>query len=157
APTGRNLAAVLESFLTGKDRSAIASLEQSLHQAIPTLSGISLPTLNRGGVVKALEFTLASKNGAAVTIPAGQASDGALLLTAFLALAYGDTPDILLIEEPENGLHPSRLKLVIDLLYKISRGEVGNRPRQIILTTHSPLLLNFVKPEDVRIFRREGI
>jgi predicted ATP-dependent endonuclease of OLD family len=45
--------------------------------------------------------------------------------------------------------------LVIDLLHKMSRGEVGNRPRQVILTTHSPLLLNHVRPEDVRVLVRD--
>ena len=78
-----------------------------------------------------------------------------MLLTAYLALAYGNTPEVLLIEEPENGLHPSRLKLVIDVLRKISTGEVGNRPRQVLVTTHSPILLNYAKPEEVRIFQRD--
>ena len=79
-----------------------------------------------------------------------------MLLTAFLALAYGNTPQILLIEEPENGLHPSRLQMVIDILRKMSKGEIGNQARQVIVTTHSPLLLNFVQPEEVRIFRRNA-
>jgi predicted ATPase len=153
-PSGDNLATVLESILTGPDRSAVVNLERTLHEAIPTLAGITLPTVQQPNPTKALEFTLAGRNGQPVTIPAALASDGALLLTAFLALAYGNTPDILLIEEPENGLHPSRLKLVIDILYKISRGEIGNRPRQVVLTTQSPLLLNFVRAEEVRIFRR---
>ena len=84
-----------------------------------------------------------------------RASEGALLLTAFLTLAHGDTPDVLLIEEPENGLHPSRLKMVIDLLRQVSTGEVGNRPRQVIVTTHNPLLLNYVRPEEVRVVQRD--
>jgi predicted ATP-dependent endonuclease of OLD family len=62
---------------------------------------------------------------------------------------------MLLIEEPENGLHPSRLKFVLGLLRKISTGEIGGKPRQVIITTHSPLLLNFVEPHEVRIFRRD--
>ena len=78
-----------------------------------------------------------------------------MLLTAFLTLAYGKTPGLLLLEAPENGLHPFLLKLVIDLLRKISTGEVGNRKRQVIVTTHSPLLLNYAKPEEVRIFLRD--
>ena len=43
---------------------------------------------------------------------------------------------------------------MIDLGRKISTGAVGNRPRQVIMTTHSPLLLNYVTPEEVRIVRR---
>ncbi len=78
-----------------------------------------------------------------------------MLLLAFLALLYGNTPEILLIEEPENGLHPSRLQEVVALLRKISTGEIGTKPRQVILTTHSPILLNFVEPEEVFMFLRD--
>jgi predicted ATPase len=159
SPSGDNLAAALDALLTGPDRTAIQSLESALHDAVPTLSGIALRTVLTGSngssnIGKAVEFTL-SGTRPPVTIPAANASEGALLLTAFLALAYGATPEILLIEEPENGLHPSRLAMVIDLLRKISTGSVGNRPRQVIMTTHSPLLLNYIQPEEVRILRRD--
>jgi predicted ATPase len=156
-PTGENLAAVLNAFLIGPDRSFVTDLEQKLHDAIPSLKGFSTPVARDGDSAKLrLEFTLAVESKPPITIPASQASDGAILLTAFLALAYGNTPQILLIEEPENGLHPSRLKLVIDILRQISKGEIGNQARQVILTTHSPLLLNLVEPDEVRIFRRDG-
>jgi predicted ATPase len=152
APDGSNLVAVLDAIASGPDRDAITALEENLRQAIPTLRGIHLPATKARGE-KALEFTLAlSKSPTA--IPADLASDGAVLLTAFLALAYGDTPPLILIEEPENGIHYSLLGRVVDLLRKISTGEVGNRPRQVIMTTHSPLLLNFAKPEEVRVCQR---
>jgi predicted ATP-dependent endonuclease of OLD family len=41
------------------------------------------------------------------------------------------------------------------LLRKMSEGDVGSRPRQVIVTTHSPMLLGYAKPEEVRIFRRD--
>lgn len=61
---------------------------------------------------------------------------------------------LLLIEEPENGLHPTRLQMVVEILRKMSRGEIGNRKRQIVVTTHNPLLLNYVHPDEVRVFVR---
>jgi predicted ATPase len=105
---------------------------------------------------KAIEFILSGNGQASVTIPASLASVGALLLTAYLTLAYSETPNLLLLEEPENGLHPSRLKLVVDILRKISAGEVGNRKRQVILTTHNPLLLNYAHASEVRVFTRDS-
>jgi predicted ATPase len=154
--SGDNLASVLNAFLTGPDRAAVVELESKLHEAIPTIRGLSTPVAQEGkGSHRQIEFALSGTTKPPVTIPSSQASDGAMLLTAFLALAYGDTPRILLIEEPENGLHPSRLQMVIEILRKMSTGEIGNQARQIILTTHSPLLLNFVQPEEVRIFRRD--
>jgi predicted ATPase len=155
-PTGDNLAAVLDRLISGPDRTAIIRLEEALHKAIPTLRGIALPTVEGAPGAKTLEFVLDTPNKAQpVTIPCAHASDGAMLLTAFLALAFSDEPGMILIEEPENGLHPSRLHEVFDMLRDISDGKVGNAPRQIIVTTHSPLLLNYARPEEVRIVQRD--
>lgn len=155
APSGDNLVAVLDRLISGPDRTAIPALEQSLHESIPTLSGITLRTVEGITGTKTLEFLLSGSTKRFITIPCAHASDGAMLLTAFLALAYSEQPGMLLIEEPENGLHPSRLRAVVEMLRKLSTGEVGTRPRQVILTTHSPLLLNYTKPEEVRIVRRD--
>jgi predicted ATP-binding protein involved in virulence len=35
----------------------------------------------------------------------------------------------------------------------MSTGEVGHRPRQVLVTTHGPVLLNCVRPEEVRVLR----
>lgn len=154
--TGDNLAAVLDRLISGPDRSAITRLESALQDAIPTLKGIALRTIDGKTGAKALEFVLRSEGkGPPLTIPCAHASDGAMLLTAFLALAFSDDPGLLLIEEPENGLHPSRLQSVVEMLRKISEGALGNQPRQVIVTTHSPLLLNYTRPEEVRIIRRD--
>jgi predicted ATPase len=152
--SGTNLAAVLDVMQNSADRSAFEEIQKSLHEAIPTLSGIVLPPAPGQAGAKALEFILSGNGQPPVTIPGSLASGGALLLTAFLTLAYTQTPGLLLFEEPENGLHPYRLQMVLDILRKMSRGEVGNRKRQIVLTTHNPLLLNYAKPDEVRVFVR---
>ncbi len=150
--TGDNLVEVLDAIMTSPRRADIINLEKDLHDAISTLSAISLPLHQQNG--KTLAFTLTGDEPDPVTIPAALVSDGALLVTAFLALAHGNAPEILFVEEPENGLHYSLVKLAVEMLRKISTGTVGNRPRQVFLTTHSPILLNFAKPEEVRVFSR---
>jgi len=152
--SGANLAAVLDIMQNSADRSAFQSLQKALHEAIPTLRGIVLPPSPQQPGAKALEFILSGSEQPPVTIPGALASGGALLFTAFLALAYGRTPDLLLFEEPENGLHPFRLQMVVDTLRKMTLGQVGNRKRQIVITTHNPLLLNYATPEEVRVFVR---
>lgn len=166
APTlqadGSNLAAVMDAMLTGPDRASLLELEQKLYQLFPTLRGISTPTVEiekPGGHKeqrKALQFVLSGSERPPVAIPAELVSDGALLVTAYLALAYGDTPEILLIEEPENGLHPSRLGLIVGLLRQLTSGELGSHKRQIILATQSPLFLNLCQPDEVRIVTRDA-
>jgi predicted ATPase len=153
-PSGENLAAVLDVMQNSPDRSSFVAIQEALHGAIPTLRGIVLPPATQPPGGKALEFVLSRNGHVPVTIPGSLASGGALLLTAYLTLAYSQTPGLLLIEEPENGLHPSRLQTVLDLLRKMSRGEVGNRRRQVVVTTHNPLLLNYASPDEVRVFVR---
>ncbi len=88
-----------------------------------------------------------------VEIPAGLASGGILVTLAFLTLVHLPEPrKLLLIEEPENALHPGRLREVIATL---RRTMSMSKDSQIILTTHSPLLLDFVEPEEVRLFVRD--
>ena len=151
-PSGTNLTAVVDEILTSPDRTVRDEVERHLRAAIPTLAGVS--TKGGAGGKKSLEFTLAQSRRPLITIPAALASDGAMLLMGFLALAYGNTPEIVFIEEPENGVHYSLLGTAIDTLRKMTTGELGPRPRQVIVTTHSPLLLNFANPDEVRLFRR---
>lgn len=57
---------------------------------------------------------------------------------------------ILLIEEPETGLHPSRIADVMRVLREIST------TRQVILATHSPLVINELQPHEVSVVTRDG-
>jgi predicted ATPase len=153
--SGSNLASVVDCLLRGPDRDVVLALEKQLHDSIPSLRGLATtPTPNGDQGARALQFALAGNYKPPRTRPANHVSDGAILLTAFLTLAHASTQPLLLIEEPENGLHPDRLQLVVDVLRRISTGAVGNRPRQVIITSHSPILLNAVAPNEVRIFRR---
>jgi energy-coupling factor transporter ATP-binding protein EcfA2 len=83
-------------------------------------------------------------------IPASEVSQGLLVYFAFLCIVHrDDAPSVLLIEEPENGVHPLRLHEIVTLLRTLTERGV-----QILLTTHSPDLLNACKPEEVLVFRR---
>lgn len=77
--------------------------------------------------------------------PAPVLSDGTLRFAAITAALFQpDLPAIMTIEEIENGVHASRLRLLVELLR--SRAAEG-RP-QIMATTHSPLVLAWLKPEE---------
>jgi len=88
-------------------------------------------------------------------IRAKQASDGAILFLAFLALAYLPIPPtLLLIEEPENGIYPKRLGEVIRLLKELTRRSHGVQLPQIVMSTHSPYVVSFFEPEEVTFLGR---
>lgn len=126
-----------------RDKARLQRIEEELRRLIPSVDEISL--LPPQGTE--LLFKLAS----GAEIPARLASDGALLLLAFLVAVHQPTPPpALLIEEPENGLHPHRVGEVVRIL----RGMASEGGRQVILTTHSPILLNYVEPEEVFVCHR---
>ncbi len=69
------------------------------------------------------------------------ASDGTLRFLAMLAALLGTRPaSLYFFEEVDNGIHPSRLRLLIDLL----ETQTGKGSTQIVTTTHSPELLSIV-------------
>ena len=91
-----------------------------------------------------------------VRMYADHASTGVRSLIFFLALAHHPKPPpLILIEEPETGLHPKRLEDVVGLLRSITRGVHGTAS-QVVLSTHSPYLLDCVDlaQDQVLVFRR---
>ena len=67
-------------------------------------------------------------------------SDGFYKVLLLLTIAYLNKP-LVFIDEIENSLYPESLKLVVDCL--------KNSNSQIILTTHSPILVDMTEPKNV--------
>ena len=98
---------------------------------------------------KGIQFRL--KNGKKLL--AGDASDGMFLVLAYLALLnLPSPPRLLLIEEPENGIHPGRLKEIIRILKQLVSEQSHT---QVLLTTHSPYVVHEFTPEEVTLCFRE--
>ncbi len=77
--------------------------------------------------------------------PAQALSDGTLRFAAIAAAFFQpDMPGILTIEEIENGIHASRLRLLVELL----RSRAAEGKTQVMVTTHSPIVLAWLKPEE---------
>ena len=72
------------------------------------------------------------------------ASDGTLRFLAMLAALLGpNRPRLYYFEEIDNGIHPSRLNLLVDLIeQQTSSGDI-----QVITTTHSPQLLSMLSDD----------
>lgn len=106
----------------------------------------------RPGVGKGVVFATSSGG----SIPAEQASDGAILFLGFLALIHSPkAPKLLLIEEPEKGVYPRRLEQVIELIRKLHASKNAKEVPQIVMTTHSPYLLSSFGPEEVTLMSRD--
>jgi predicted ATPase len=84
---------------------------------------------------------------------AGQAADGMLRILALLALLQqpeSDLPDVLILDEPELGLHPYAIEVVAGLIRAASKNV------QVILATQSVSLIDRFDPEDIVVVNRSG-
>jgi hypothetical protein len=80
--------------------------------------------------------------------PSWLISDGTLRLLALTLLAYiPNLEGIYLIEEPENGIHPRAVETVLQSLSSVYGA-------QVMLATHSPVILSLARPEQVLCFGR---
>lgn len=68
-------------------------------------------------------------------------SDGLLRILAVLAQAESDHP-LVLLDEIENGINPTIVEKLVDMLV--------NARQQIIVTTHSPMILNYLEDDVAR-------
>lgn len=78
-------------------------------------------------------------------------SEGALYFLALLCIIHQpEPPKLLMLEEPERSIHPRRIKEVIDLIRKLSE----EKDIQVIMTTHSPLVVDLFEdePECIHVF-----
>lgn len=81
-------------------------------------------------------------------VPSWMASDGTLRLLALTLPAYlQDFTGVYLIEEPENGVHPRAAETLHQSLSSVYNA-------QILIATHSPVILSQVCPRDVLCFAK---
>ena len=79
--------------------------------------------------------------------PAPVLSDGTLRFAALTAAFFQpDMPDIMTIEEVENGIHASRVQLLLDLF----RTQAEATKTQVFATTHSPAILDWLQDDDYK-------
>ena len=82
-----------------------------------------------------------------------QASDGMLRAVALVTLLLQpqeDLPDVLILDEPELGLHPYAINVVGDLIRATSQSV------QVIVATQSSLLIDCFEPHQIVVVEREG-
>ena len=96
------------------------------------------------------------------SIGADDLSQGTLIALALLTLAYlPQPPSLVLLEEPDRGLHPRLLRDVKDALYRLSFPEESGEDRepvQVVATTHSPYFLDLFRdhPEQIVVAEKKG-
>ncbi|MGC9261690.1 MAG: AAA family ATPase [Phycisphaerae bacterium] len=140
---GEELAPFLNT-LRVLDEKQFKNVEKSLHLIIPSVNGIDVSVSALGEV----ELRLLEGN---MPVPARVLSEGTLRVLGLLALGGAkDPPSVVGFEEPENGIHPRRIRLIAELL--CNRAAAGKT--QLIVTTHSPILTDLIPKESLFVCRK---
>jgi predicted ATPase len=134
-------------------------IEKALCDAMPHVAGIQIErmTHRNGSTQRARDqYLLYVRTRSGARIPGHLVSDGVVLFLAYLVLLnnWPEPPSVLMIEEPETGLHPGLMERLVRMLERAAAGELGVRPVQVIVTTQSPDFLNYVHPDHIRVVRR---
>ncbi len=145
---GRNLARVLNRMERNEDlRETILDLMQMI---VPGIEGIQTAKQE----IDSSTAILFKEAGTARRFPAHMVSDGTVYALSLLVAVLDAKEDdgIILIEEPERGLHPKAIQALIDL---IRDKATPNRP--IWLTTHSESVVRRLRLEElVLVDKQDG-
>jgi len=142
-PFGGDLAAFYYT-LKRKNPDQFENIQRSLRSLIPTLESVDAELTEEGKV------RLKVREGG-VEFSAKVVSEGTLRVLALMAILSPTNPATVVgLEEPENGVHPRRLKLIADLLRNASER------RQIIVNTHSPILPDYLQDAYLVRCRKEN-
>ena len=148
-PDGSNLASFLY-YLREKHRDSYGLIRRTIQQVAPFFDDFLLEPQKLNQAKIRLEWK--HKNSEAY-FDAASLSDGTLRFIALATLFLQPPkyrPSVILVDEPELGLHPYAITMLASLVKQVSD------KTQVILSTQSSLLLDHFEPEDVLVANLAG-
>jgi predicted ATPase len=142
---GANLAAFLLR-LREEERPYFYRIVENLRLLLPFFADYELTRDRAGKTI--LQWR---EHGSDVVFSAAQSSDGMLRTMALVALLLQperDLPGVLILDEPELGLHPSAINVVASLMRAVSRN------CQVLAASQSTAFVNQFGPEEIVVVDR---
>jgi predicted ATPase len=136
--SGKNLAAALFR-IKQKDNYALREISRKLNAFLPNFTDVDVIDDNENK-----QFLIKLRDKDKKEFSSRVLSEGTLRILALCILEYDDRhTGLLCFEEPENGIHPFRIKAMTNLLKDLSVDfyDIGTPLRQVIVNTHSPVLV----------------
>jgi len=140
--SGQNLAAALFR-IKQNDPYSLVELSRKINKFLPNFTDINVVDDKEN---KQFIIILRGEDGKEFTSKV--LSEGTLRLLLFCILEYDEKfQGLICFEEPENGIHPFKMKSLANLLKNLTTDFVNtDYPlRQLLINTHSPKLLNEIK------------
>jgi len=130
----------LSAFLSGFDTAQKNALVEQLSRFYPSFQNFHVNTLRYGWKNLRVWERYQGHSG----VDATHLNDGLLRVIAILAQAQ-TRHGIVLFDEIENGINPALVEKLMDFLVGL-----GAQGKQVIVTTHSPVILNFLEDKVAR-------
>lgn len=144
-PDGSNVATLLH-WVFSEERKLFSQVEEHLKAAIPEVDELMSPLTEDGKTYVAWR-----EKDIPGRIPAWNMSEGSVRLVAMLlGLLVPEPPPLVAFENPDLHLHAHLMQYLSEIL------KAGSQHSQVIITTHSPYLLDHIPPENVLIVWKEA-
>jgi predicted ATPase len=145
ADDASNVASFLH-YLSVEHPGIFTELKRDARAFVPGLEDLTFDLV--GGATSATVLRLRER-GLSGSTELAEASFGSIRALALLALLYDpQPPKLTCIEEIDHGLHPHLLDRLVELLRRASR------TTQLLIATHSPSLVNRLRPEELIVCER---
>lgn len=141
---GGNLPAVVD-FLKKSHPQSWKEIEKSMRSVVPRLSEVkTVYTTDRR---LALQF---AEEGFGRPWSSEDISDGTIQSLALFCALFDPRSRLVLIEEPENSVHPWIIRNFADACRRVAN-------KQVLVTSHSPVLVDHLHPNEVEVaWRSDG-
>jgi predicted ATPase len=160
-PSGNNLSDYLWHLVNSHGKQGTAAWDGIVEavRAVLPYAGDVHPTMSTE-IERRSSLTLQERFGKGgrqrFDVPGWMLSTGTLRVLALLAvLRHPEPAPLICIEELENGLDPRTVQLVVSEIRRLTESDKS----QVVLTTHSPLLLNLLPLKSIIMTERsdEGV
>jgi predicted ATPase len=141
SPSGKNLAAVLYR-IKQENIYSLKEISRKLQTFLPNFIEVDVVDDNENK-----QYLIKLKDKDKKEYSSRVLSEGTLRILALCILEYDDKhTGLLCFEEPENGIHPFRIKAMAELLKGLSTNfsDVQMPLHQVIVNTHSPVLVGVI-------------
>jgi predicted ATPase len=139
---GNGLPGVLD-LLNNRADDALRTISSGMTKLFPALARVQLHNISTSAKQVAAQLADGTR------IDANSMSEGILYYLAYACVRALGGGALLAVEEPETGLHPARIADVVRILREIS-----DSGTQVVIATHSPLVVNELEPGEVSVVTR---
>lgn len=124
---------------------AVSEIIETMQLLVPSLENIKT---QKEKLINKMVATF-KEEGSRDTFPARLVSDGTIYALSILAIIYSNNDGIVMIEEPERGLHPKAISELVEFF----REKSINFP--IFINTHNEAILKKALPQEVFIVSKK--